>query len=97
MKEAGKGAIVHDAWSKLGAHHFALFTTYIATHESVVNGVTTAVAKPVISLLSVASLHTPVKECDNSDGFLPMSEEAEVEESIEFTAQQPLIISLIYQ
>jgi len=87
MKEAGKGAIVHNAWSKFGAHYFALFTTYIVTRESVVDGVTTAVTKPVISLLSVAPLHTPVKEGDNSDGFLPMSEEAEVEESVEFTAQ----------
>ncbi len=85
MKEAGKGAIVHDAWSKLGAHHFALFTTYIATRESVVNGVTTAVAKPVISLLSAIPLHTPVKEGDNSDGFLPISEEAEFEESVGLT------------
>ncbi len=48
------GSIVHDAWSKFGAHYFALFTTYMAAHESVVDGVMTAVTRPVISLLSVA-------------------------------------------
>ena len=68
-------------------HCFALFTSYIATCESVVDGVITAVTKPVMSLLSVSPLHSPVKEGDDSDGFLPMSEEAEVEESFEFTAQ----------
>jgi hypothetical protein len=87
IKEARKGSIVHDAWSKFGAHYFALFMTYMATRESDVDGVTAAVTKPVISLLSVAPLHTPVKEGDNSDGFIPISEEAEVEESVEFTAQ----------
>ena len=68
MKEAGKGAIMHDARSKFGAHYFALFTTYIVTRESVVDGVITAVTKPVMSLLSVAPLHSPVKESDNSNG-----------------------------
>lgn len=28
MKDAGKGSIVHDAWSKFGSHFFALFATY---------------------------------------------------------------------
>ena len=87
MKEAGKGSIVHDAWSKFGAHYFALFTTYIATRETDVNGVATCVTQPVISLISVAPLHTPVKEGINSDGCLLMSEEAEVEESADFTAE----------
>ena len=87
MRVAKKGSLVHDAWSKFGAHYFALFTTYMATHQSVVDGVMTAVTKPVISLLSVAPLHTPVKEGDNSDGFLPTADEAEVEEAVEFTAK----------
>jgi hypothetical protein len=69
MRVAKKGSLVHDAWSKFGAHYFALFTTYMATRQSVVDGVMTAVTKPVISLLSVAPLHTPVKEGGNSDGF----------------------------
>ena len=68
MKEAGKGAIMHDARSKFGAHYFALFTTYIVTRESVVDGVITAVTKPVMSLLSIALLLSPVKEGDNSNG-----------------------------
>ena len=69
MRVAKKGSLVHDAWSKFGAHYFALFTTYMATCQSVVDGVMTAVTKPVISLLSVAPLHTPVKEGDNSEDF----------------------------
>jgi hypothetical protein len=72
MRVAKKGSLVHDAWSKFGAHYFALFTTYMAMHQSIVDGVMTAVTKPVISLLSVAPLHTPVKEGDNSDGFCQM-------------------------
>jgi hypothetical protein len=87
MRVAKKGSIVHDAWSKFGAHYFALFTTYMAACESVVDGVMTAVTRPVISLLSVVPLHTPVKEGNNSDGFLPFSDEAEVEEAVEFTAK----------
>ena len=87
MRVAKKGSIVHDAWSKFGDHYFALFTTYMAACESVVDEVMTAVTRPVISLLSVAPLHTPVKEGDNSDGFLPTSDEAEVEEAVEFTAR----------
>jgi hypothetical protein len=88
MRVAKKGSLVHDAWSKFGAHYFALFTTYMATRHILVDGVMTAVTKPVISLLSVAPLHTPVKEGDNSDGFLPMTaDEVEVEEAVEFTAK----------
>ena len=87
MRVAKKGSLVHDAWSKFEAHYFALFTTYMAMLQSVVDGVMTAVTKPVISLLSVAPLHTPVNEGDNSDGFLKTADEAEVEEAVEFTAK----------
>jgi hypothetical protein len=87
MRVAKKGSLVHDAWSKFGAHYFALFTMYMATRQSVVDGVMTVVTKPVISLLYVAPIHTPVKEGDNSDGFLPTADEAEVEEAVEFTAK----------
>ena len=38
-------------------------------------------------LLSVAPLHTPVRETVDCNGFLPIAEEAEVEESTTFTAQ----------
>jgi hypothetical protein len=85
MRVAKKGSIVHDAWRKFGAHYFALFTTYMAACEIVVDGVMTAVTRPVISLLSVAPLHTPVKEGNNSDGVLPTSDEAEIEEVVGFT------------
>jgi hypothetical protein len=88
MRAAKKGSLVHDVWSKFGAHYFALFATYMATCQSVVDGVMTAVTKPVISFLSVAPLHTSVKEGDNSDGFLPTADEAEVEEAVKFTAKE---------
>jgi hypothetical protein len=90
MREAGKGSIVHDAWSKFGVHFFALFATYKTTREVVdEEGAIRLVTGPVISLLSVAPLHTPVRETVDSDGCLPMAEEAEVEskESCTFTAQ----------
>jgi hypothetical protein len=87
IQVAGKGSIVHDAWSKFGSHFFALFATYKATREVVEDGVCKAVAKPVISIPSVAPLHTPVKEAVQGDGFLPTAEEAEVEESNNFMAQ----------
>ena len=62
MKEAGKGAIVHDAWSKFGSHFFALFATYKATRDVVEDGIAKTVSGPVVSLLSVAPLHTPVRD-----------------------------------
>ena len=86
MKAAGKISIVHDAWSKFGSHFFALFATYKATRVVVEDGLCKEVTKPVISLLSVAPLHTPVREIVDSDGYLPTADEAEVEESTEFTA-----------
>ena len=85
IASAGKLSIVHDAWSKFGEHYFALFATYKATRRSVVNGVVTDLSAPVISLLSVAPLHTPTVEIN--DGYLPLAEEAEVQESCEFTAE----------
>jgi hypothetical protein len=45
MRVAKKGSLVHDAWSKFEAHYFALFTTYMAMLQSVVDGVMTAVTK----------------------------------------------------
>jgi len=80
MREAGKGSIVHDAYSKFGVHFFDLFATYMTTREVVdEEGVVRSVTRPVISLLSVAPLHTPVRENADSGGFLPTAEEAEVE------------------
>ena len=90
MREASKRSIVHNAWSKFGVHFFALFATYKTTREVVdEEGAVRLVTRPVISLLSVAPLHTPVRETVDSDGFLPTAEEAEVEskESATFTAQ----------
>ena len=62
MKDAGKGSIVHDAWSKFGSDFFALFATYKATRDIVEDGIARTVIGPVVSLLSVAPLHTPVRE-----------------------------------
>ncbi len=59
--------------SPFGAHYFALFIIYVAILESVANGVTTSVTKLLISLLSIAPLHTLVKEGDNSNEFLTIS------------------------
>ena len=87
MAAAGQGSIVHDAWSKFGEHFFALFATYKATRTLLVDGVVVEQTSPVISLLSVAPLHTPTREVIDSDGFMPMAEEAEMEEASEYTAQ----------
>jgi hypothetical protein len=51
------------------------------------DGIARTVIGPVVSLLSVAPLHTPVRETVDCDGFMPIAEEAEVEESTTFTAQ----------
>ena len=90
IKEASKGSIVHDAWSKFSVHFFALFATYKTTREVVdEEGAIRLVTGPVISLLSVAPLHTYVRETVDSDGFSPTAEEAEVEskESATITVQ----------
>jgi hypothetical protein len=80
MQAAGKRSIVHDVWRKFGSHFFALFATYTATLEVAEDGVCKAVTEPVVSLLFVGPLHTPVKEAVQGDGFLPAAEEAEVED-----------------
>jgi hypothetical protein len=38
MKEAGRGAIVHDGWTKFGIHFLALFATYRARREQIADG-----------------------------------------------------------
>ena len=37
--------------------------------------------------MSVAPLHTPTREVIHFNGYLPMAEEAEMEEASEYTAQ----------
>jgi hypothetical protein len=46
MKAACRGSIVHDAWSKFGEHYFALFAMYMATCETMIDGVMSIVANP---------------------------------------------------
>lgn len=91
MAKASKISIVHDAWSKFGEHYFALMATYIATRTTInENGVATEHTGPVISLLSVAPLHTPTKGLMHNDGYLPLlpeDVETEMEQACEFTAQ----------
>ena len=88
ISAAGNLSIVHDAWSKFGEHYFALFATYKATRTSIVDGVLVSKTAPVISLLSVAPLHTPTTGVMNSDGYLTMlPEEVEMETATEYTAQ----------
>ena len=72
MKDASKGSIVHDVWSKFGLHFFALFATYKATRDVVEDGIAKTVSGLVVSLLSVAPLHTPVREAVDCNGFLPI-------------------------
>jgi hypothetical protein len=62
MKDAGNGSIVHHAWSMFGSHFFALFATYKASRDIVEAGIARTAIGPVVSLLSVAPLHTPVRE-----------------------------------
>jgi hypothetical protein len=84
MKAAGKGSIVHDAWTKFGTHFFALFSTYMASRQFLVEGSMLTVYKPVISLLSVSPLHTIARESEDEDD----SEDLEdMEEATSFTAQ----------
>jgi hypothetical protein len=55
----------------------------MATREVVEDGIARTVIGPAVSLL----FHTPVRETVDCHGFLPIAEEAEVEESTTFTAQ----------
>jgi hypothetical protein len=57
LKVACRGSIVHDAWRKFGAHHFALFATYMASYETVIDEVMTIVTELIISLLSHPFTH----------------------------------------
>ena len=84
MKAAGKGSIVHDAWTKFGTHFFGLFSTYMASRQYLVEGSMLTIYKPIISLLSVLPLHTISCESqdeDNSDDLEDM------EEASNFTAR----------
>ncbi len=38
MKAAGKGLIVHEAWTKFGTHYFGLFSTYMVSRQYLVEG-----------------------------------------------------------
>ena len=68
--------------------HFLGRTPYYkATRDVVEDGIANTVSGPVVSLLSVAPIHTPVRETVDCNGFLPIAEEAEVKESTTFTAQ----------
>ena len=62
MKEARRGAIVHDGWTKFGIHFLALFATYRARRERIVVGAIVSKMETVISLLSVSPLIEP-KSC----------------------------------
>ncbi len=75
MKAAKRGSIVHDAWSKFGDHYFALFATYITQCETITGGVMATNTKPIISLLSVSTLHTSVKEGEGEDDLEDDSED----------------------
>ena len=55
----------------------------MATREVVEDGIARTVIGPAVSLL----FHTPVRETVDCHGFLPIAEEAEVEESTTFNAQ----------
>ena len=51
MKAAGKGSIVHEAWTKFGTHYFGLFSTYMVSRQYLVEGSMVTICKPIISLL----------------------------------------------
>ena len=56
MKEARWGSILHDGWTKFGVHFLALFATYRARRERIVDGAIVSKMETVISLLSVSPL-----------------------------------------
>jgi hypothetical protein len=56
MKEAKRGFIVHDGWTKFGVHFLALFAMFRAKREQLVDGVIESKIDTVISLLSVSPL-----------------------------------------
>ena len=102
MKEARRGSIVHDGWTKFGTHFLALFATYRAKREKIVNGVLATEVGTVMSLLSVSPLieleHMLEDSQDDDDEFTNFLDEeedrslekgkavAEAGEAVEFTA-----------
>jgi hypothetical protein len=84
MKAAGKGSIVHDAWTKFGTHFFGLCSTYMASRQYLVEGSMLSVYKPIISLLSVLPLHTIAHESEDEDDSEDLDN---MEEATNFTLQ----------
>ena len=56
LKEAGRGAIMYDAWSKCGVHYIGLFACYNRHMKIVQNGVSLIETIPEITLTSVAPM-----------------------------------------
>jgi hypothetical protein len=84
MKAAGKGSIVHDAWTKFGTHYLGLFSTYMATRQYLFEGSMLTIYKPIISLLSVSPLHTIASESQDEDDS---DDSEDMEEATNFTAR----------
>jgi hypothetical protein len=84
MKAARKGPIIHDSWTKFGTHFFGLFSTYMASHQYLVEGSMLTIYQPIIYLLSVSPLHPIARVSKDEDD----SEDLEdMEEATNFTAQ----------
>ena len=56
MKEAGRGTLMHDAWSKGGVHYIALYACYVRRIMKVEKGETVFEEKPELTLLSCAPI-----------------------------------------
>ncbi|GFH44601.1 hypothetical protein CTEN210_01075 [Chaetoceros tenuissimus] len=65
MKEAGRGALMYDEWTKNGYHYVGLYAVYMRLVKAVVEGKEIQELVPEIVLLSVAPMHNYVDEDDD--------------------------------
>ena len=84
MKKAGKGVIMHDAWTCAGIHYVALFASYIRTITVVEKGKVIEREETAIVLLSCA----PIETAREVDEFEADEEDNLVEIAAQFNAEK---------
>ena len=63
LKNAGRGAIMHDGWTLSGVHYIGLFACYMRNIKSYVEGRKQLTAVPTVTLLSCS----PMAKIDDTD------------------------------
>ena len=67
LKEAGRGAIMYDGWSKAGVHYIGIFGCYCRETYEVMGGVKTRKSSPEISLLFCSPIYDVIEITENME------------------------------